>query len=484
MSRENMSKEKEIDVENKKDKVEFKGSFGRVYITNNGQYAEKYIDRYSTFRKNSLIESTTTREIALLLSIDHPNIISIIDSISANETEYSFKCDNKGLSLQDWLNDNNFTFEERINKLPSIVYQVLQALKYLDDNELIHGDLKPENILIDKDEKITLIDFGACVVDNTIVHIIEDQATFNMCTYSFSSPELLSLDYKSNKVNGKHDIFSLGLVIKYILLNSYNLEDDDIIIDCEKKNKEFELPDQLKEDLKAYIDITDLLSKMFVTDRDKRSSANELLTHNLFKSFNYPLVSKVNEVKFNDTIINNVKTNNKRSSSLKWLYKFCTTYKCQHIFVLTVWIYDKAIQIIKETEDDNTDDEKEIIDYRLIIASSLMIVDSLIEFGSISFELMIDQINRLYTSLIKKMVGLIFEKLNYNVYRRTFDYYLRKSNVAIDYEEIYNICLDGNNMSKSTEYLVKLYTTLTIKDGLSDLTKKINDIEIKNDIPS
>jgi len=40
---------------------------------------------------------------------------------------------------------------------------ILQALKFLQDHEIIHCDLKPENILIsdNEGEKIKLVDYGS-----------------------------------------------------------------------------------------------------------------------------------------------------------------------------------------------------------------------------------------------------------------------------------------------------------------------------------
>lgn len=41
-----------------------------------------------------------------------------------------------------------------------IVFQILQALKYLNYHNIVHRDLKPENILFGVDDDIKLIDFG------------------------------------------------------------------------------------------------------------------------------------------------------------------------------------------------------------------------------------------------------------------------------------------------------------------------------------
>ena len=45
--------------------------------------------------------------------------------------------------------------------------QLLTALKYLKDAQIIHADLKPDNILLDKKGHLKLIDFGCACYENT-----------------------------------------------------------------------------------------------------------------------------------------------------------------------------------------------------------------------------------------------------------------------------------------------------------------------------
>lgn len=43
-----------------------------------------------------------------------------------------------------------------------IFYQVVSALAYIHNKNILHRDIKPENILITKDKDIKLCDFGFC----------------------------------------------------------------------------------------------------------------------------------------------------------------------------------------------------------------------------------------------------------------------------------------------------------------------------------
>jgi serine/threonine protein kinase len=41
--------------------------------------------------------------------------------------------------------------------------QVVSAVNFLHENELVHRDIKPENILLDDNNNVKLCDFGSCL---------------------------------------------------------------------------------------------------------------------------------------------------------------------------------------------------------------------------------------------------------------------------------------------------------------------------------
>ena len=47
------------------------------------------------------------------------------------------------------------------NALKTIIYQLLMALKYLKNKNILHNDVKPSNIILLRDGTIKLIDFGS-----------------------------------------------------------------------------------------------------------------------------------------------------------------------------------------------------------------------------------------------------------------------------------------------------------------------------------
>ena len=80
------------------------------------------------------------------------------------ESQYGIKilyiqmqyCD--GETLEDFLRDNPLKVNEKIKW--KIFRQVLEAVNYLHQREIIHRDIKPENIFLDYNKDARLGDFG------------------------------------------------------------------------------------------------------------------------------------------------------------------------------------------------------------------------------------------------------------------------------------------------------------------------------------
>lgn len=92
-----------------------------------------------------------------------------------------------------------------------ILNELLDALAFVHQHQVVHNDLKPENILITRNgHNVKLIDFGYADSDANL-----DKATGG--TTVFASPELL----KQEVTDGTSDIYSLGFIIKALFPHRY-----------------------------------------------------------------------------------------------------------------------------------------------------------------------------------------------------------------------------------------------------------------------
>ncbi|GGX29100.1 serine/threonine protein kinase [Undibacterium squillarum] len=141
-----------------------------------------------------------------LARISHPNVVSVINFFRANETVYMVMAYESGRSLQEHIlrrrdkGEKPLVSERFIRRMFN---QVMNGLREVHTNKLLHLDLKPANIYLRLDGTPILLDFGAA--RQTLKTDIPK--LYPMYTPGFAAPELYQ---KNGNLGPWTDIYSIG----------------------------------------------------------------------------------------------------------------------------------------------------------------------------------------------------------------------------------------------------------------------------------
>ena len=174
------------------------GLSGEVYLAE----SDGHFFAVKLLKKGFLFELIS--EYFLLKSIQHPNIVKVININVEEENpyvvfEYAEKGNLQGLNFSD----------DTVSFLKKFTREILPAVEELHSRGIIHGDIKPSNILMFSDGTLKISDLGGSVRYFKTGSIPESMTV----TLEYTSPEVL----KGERLNPQSDIYSLGVLLYEML---------------------------------------------------------------------------------------------------------------------------------------------------------------------------------------------------------------------------------------------------------------------------
>ncbi len=146
------------------------------------------------------------REVRATGKINHPNIISVYDSGELDGNPFFVMEYVDGKELKEFLADNSTVSLEYAKK---IICQMLDALSYSHECDIVHRDIKPSNIFIDVNGNVKIADFGIAKQSNSNL----TQTGSIIGTPSYMSPE----QCQGKSVDHRSDLFSVAVVFYEML---------------------------------------------------------------------------------------------------------------------------------------------------------------------------------------------------------------------------------------------------------------------------
>jgi serine/threonine protein kinase len=157
------------------------------------------------------------REAEAAGKLSHPNIVSIYDAGEEHDMAYIAMELLKGENLTRYCHPSRLL---SVWQVLSHIAEVTAALDYAHCKGVVHRDIKPGNIMLLEDGRIKVTDFG-------IARVIDASRTRTgviLGTPSYMSPEQVA----GKNVDGRSDLFSLGVVFYQLLTGTKPFKGDNI----------------------------------------------------------------------------------------------------------------------------------------------------------------------------------------------------------------------------------------------------------------
>ena len=291
-----------------------KGTYGEVYMTKKGQIKKPFATKivHKKLLTNDKLKDSLKKEIEILIEIKHENIVKLYEVIENKDSFFLVMelCNGGSLSkcLEKYKEKYKKPFSEEI--VQYLMKQIVTAIKYCHNRNILHRDIKPDNILIKFNSEedinnINMLKSTVKIIDFGFARYLPESESASTLVGSpaYMDPGMLEKYSKLKKkeksknytYNEKVDIWSLGVICYEMSIGAlpFNINNLEELLNDEKKGK-YSLPTNLSKELVSFI------NGMLRYDLNKRLSIDDLYVHE-FLNKPYNELNKIN-VSYKDKI--------------------------------------------------------------------------------------------------------------------------------------------------------------------------------------
>ena len=253
-----------------------KGAMGVVYLGRDPKISRvvaiKTMALSQEFEEDELdeVKQRFFREAETAGRLSHPNIVTIYDAGEEHDLAYIAMEFLKGEDLAKYTKKDNLL---DIKTVVSIIIRAAEGLAFAHAQNVVHRDIKPANLMYEPaSDSLKITDFGiARITDSS-----KTKTGMVLGTPSYMSPEQLA----GKKVDGRSDLFSLGVMFYQLLTGSLPFKADSMASLMFKITNE-EAPDirTIRADIPECL--AAIINKTLIKDAEKRYQTGTEMAHDL-----------------------------------------------------------------------------------------------------------------------------------------------------------------------------------------------------------
>lgn len=261
-----------------------KGASGKVFLVRdnrtNARLALKVIDKSRVFRTQLTFQHVVNERLVLEMCSGCPFLIQLRYAFQTDSHLYFATDFYDGGDVFSLLQSNRGRLSETHAR--RIIAEIVLALSWLHERNIVYRDLKPENVVLDGDGHVRLADFGLAKV----LKSDHDYLTQTICgTTAYAAPEML----QSKPYNVSLDLWCLGVFIYHVLSGRtpYNFKGRTM-----EEMEEMQKTKTIRYSSSLSLEAISLIKGLLQNDPFKRSTLEDVKRHPFFRGVDWVRVAQ------------------------------------------------------------------------------------------------------------------------------------------------------------------------------------------------